>query len=182
MLRRGRLHRIPEGLTAVPTKPAAGAVIADLTARQGAVLGDFCAPAAYDADESLEAFMTRRLGGEVYANLIEPLMAGIYAGDGSALSIQATFPQLRQAERGHGGLIRACWHSRRRRSRRRMVSGPGSSLSGTVSASWSTPGSKYPDRGGEIQLGAAVSLLERYETGYRDDRPTEVRKRCGPTA
>jgi oxygen-dependent protoporphyrinogen oxidase len=42
----------------------------------------------------------------VYEHLIEPLMAGIYSGNGDELSLQATFPQLRAAEREHGGLIK----------------------------------------------------------------------------
>ncbi len=42
----------------------------------------------------------------MYESLVEPLMAGIYAGDGERLSLAATFPQLRRAELAHGGLIK----------------------------------------------------------------------------
>jgi len=49
--------------------------------------------------------MTRRLGHEVYARLVEPLMSGIYAGDGRQLSLLATFPQMRQLERKYGSLL-----------------------------------------------------------------------------
>ncbi|HLL50597.1 MAG TPA: protoporphyrinogen oxidase, partial [Thermomicrobiales bacterium] len=41
-----------------------------------------------------------------------PLMAGIYAADGDQLSLAATFPQLRDAERQHGGLIKGVLASR----------------------------------------------------------------------
>jgi oxygen-dependent protoporphyrinogen oxidase len=39
-------------------------------------------------------------------------MAGIYAGDGRVLSLEATFPQLRRAEADHGGLIKGILASR----------------------------------------------------------------------
>jgi oxygen-dependent protoporphyrinogen oxidase len=42
----------------------------------------------------------------LYDRLIEPLMGGIYAGDGEQLSLAATFPQLRRAELDYGGLIK----------------------------------------------------------------------------
>jgi oxygen-dependent protoporphyrinogen oxidase len=40
-------------------------------------------------------------------------MAGIYSGDGAELSLAATFPQLRTAERLHGGLIKGVLAARR---------------------------------------------------------------------
>ena len=43
-------------------------------------------------DESLAAFFRRRFGTEAFERLIEPLMAGIYAGDADDMSIRATFP------------------------------------------------------------------------------------------
>lgn len=57
-------------------------------------------------DESVASFVTRRLGREVYEKLVEPLMSGIYAGDGEQLSLAATFPQLRQLEQKHGSLLK----------------------------------------------------------------------------
>ena len=49
--------------------------------------------------------MTRHFGGEAAERLAGPLLSGIYAGDVSALSIQATFPQLVELERQHKSLI-----------------------------------------------------------------------------
>lgn len=57
-------------------------------------------------DESVASFVSRRLGREVYEKLVEPLMSGIYAGDGDQLSLAATFPQLRQVELKHGSLLK----------------------------------------------------------------------------
>jgi oxygen-dependent protoporphyrinogen oxidase len=46
------------------------------------------------------------LGREAYENLIEPLMSGIYAGDGDQLSLASTFPYLRDLELKYGSLAR----------------------------------------------------------------------------
>jgi len=58
------------------------------------------------SDESLATFVSRRLGRETYERMIEPLLSGIYAGDGAKLSLAATFPQLRASELTHGGLVK----------------------------------------------------------------------------
>ena len=64
---------------------------------------DFVQPAkAVNGDESLGTFVSRRLGREAYENLIEPLMSGIYAGDGDQLSLASTFPYLRDLEIKYG--------------------------------------------------------------------------------
>ena len=64
-------------------------------------------PAGPEAgDESIAAFVTRRMGREAYERLVEPLMSGIYAGDGEQLSLAATFPNLRQLEREYGSVTR----------------------------------------------------------------------------
>ena len=60
-----------------------------------------------DGDESVAAFVSRRFGREAYESLVEPLMTGIYGGDGEQMSLRATFPQLRVLELEHGSLLRA---------------------------------------------------------------------------
>jgi oxygen-dependent protoporphyrinogen oxidase len=62
--------------------------------------------AAGDEDESVGSFVARRFGREVYEALVEPLMTGIYGGDGDRLSLRATFPQLRVLELEHGSILR----------------------------------------------------------------------------
>ncbi|CAA9575576.1 MAG: Protoporphyrinogen IX oxidase, aerobic, HemY [uncultured Thermomicrobiales bacterium] len=113
----GRLHPIPDGLSGlVPTRlrPVVTSSLLSPIGKARMAL-DWVLPARTDADdESLERFISRRLGREAYQRLIEPLMAGIYAGDGGQLSTMATFPQLRGAERDHGGIIRGVIANRRR--------------------------------------------------------------------
>jgi oxygen-dependent protoporphyrinogen oxidase len=96
------------------------------------------------ADESLEAFVTRRVGREAYERLIEPLLAGIYAGDGRRLSVAATFPQLREVERAHGSLVRGL------RARSRATAG--GRLGVPLAARWAA-GARRRARAGLVATG-----------------------------
>lgn len=58
-------------------------------------------------DESIAAFVRRRFGEEAADYLAEPLLAGIHAGDAERLSLAALFPQLRDAERRAGSVLRS---------------------------------------------------------------------------
>jgi oxygen-dependent protoporphyrinogen oxidase len=109
VLSRGQLHELPEGLSGlVPSRLAPLARSRLLSpAGKARVALDYLLPRrAGQNDESLGGFIRRRLGGEAWERLVEPLMAGIYAAHGDQLSLAATFPQLRDAERQHGSLIR----------------------------------------------------------------------------
>ena len=109
VLHRNKLEPLPDGLAMmIPTN-----VQAILKTRLVSWFGkarmgfDFIQPAkAVNGDESLGTFVSRRLGREAYENLVEPLMSGIYAGDGDALSLASTFPYLRDLELKYGSLAR----------------------------------------------------------------------------
>ncbi len=109
VLRRNRLLPLPDGLammipTNVPAILKTRLVSWFSKARMGL---DFLLPAkSINGDESLGTFVSRRLGREAYENLIEPLMSGIYAGDGDLLSLASTFPYLRDLELKYGSLAR----------------------------------------------------------------------------
>ncbi|WP_423822941.1 protoporphyrinogen oxidase [Salinisphaera sp. SPP-AMP-43] len=57
-------------------------------------------------DESLAAFVRRRLGQRVLDRLVDPFVSGVYAGDPQRLSAKAAMPRLVELERAHGSLIR----------------------------------------------------------------------------
>ncbi len=115
VLHRNKLEPLPDGLAMmIPTN-----VQAILRSRLVSWIGktrmgfDFVQPAkALNGDESLGAFVSRRLGREAYENLIEPLMSGIYAGDGDQLSLASTFPYLRDLEIKYGSLARGALQMR----------------------------------------------------------------------
>ncbi len=101
--------RLPEGLTGmIPTDLAAlesGALLSPEGLERFRAASDPPVPTGA-ADESGAAFVARRFGRETYDALVEPLMTGIYGGDGERMSLRATFPQLRSLELEHGSLLR----------------------------------------------------------------------------
>ena len=57
-------------------------------------------------DESIAAFMRRKFGEDLLANLVAPFVSGVYAGDPEKLSLASAFPSVRQAEEQYGSVIR----------------------------------------------------------------------------
>ena len=59
-----------------------------------------------DADETVAAFIRRKFSAELLDKLVGPFVSGIHAGDPEKLSLRAAFPQLHEAERSAGSVIR----------------------------------------------------------------------------
>jgi protoporphyrinogen/coproporphyrinogen III oxidase len=68
-------------------------------------------------DESVASFFARRLGTEVSDGVLDAVVGGMRAGDPAALSMRAVFPDLFEAERSHGSLLRWGFASARQRRR-----------------------------------------------------------------
>lgn len=106
---RGKLRELPEGLVLfVPSKLGpflrSGLLSLPGILRMGL---DLVAPRPHvQGDESVASFFRRRFGPEAFERLIEPLMAGIYAGDAEQMSLRASFPRFIELERKHGSIIR----------------------------------------------------------------------------
>lgn len=175
VLHRGRLELLPDGLTMmIPTRFGPMVRTRLLTWPQKARMGldFFLPPRRDDGDESLGAFVTRRLGRAAYERLIEPLMSGIYAGDGDRLSLLATFPYLRDLERNHGGLIKGALAMRRKMGKR----APGSR------SAFLTPTTGLAEivetleaflrrEGVQIRVGVPVQRLQAGSQGYMLETP-----------
>lgn len=56
-------------------------------------------------DESLADFVRRRIGPEFLDYAINPMVAGIYAGDPERLSVREAFPKLHALEQRYGSLL-----------------------------------------------------------------------------
>ncbi|HET9985804.1 MAG TPA: protoporphyrinogen oxidase [Longimicrobiales bacterium] len=122
ILRGGRLHPVPEGLTGlVPTRfqPFAETHLLSSVGKLRMLADLFIPPRRGDDDEALATFVTRRLGREAFEWLVDPLLGGIFAGDARQLSLAATFPHLRAQELEHGSLVRAALAARRQQARGR---------------------------------------------------------------
>lgn len=175
ILKGGRLHPIPGGLTMMIPTDFASILRSGLLSWPAKVrmTADFVLPAHSNGDdETMARFVSRRLGRGAYEALIEPLMSGIYAGDGDSLSIRATLPYLPELERTHGGLIRGALHVRRERQKNGSQPQPGSH------SLFLTPAGGLADitqalveylarHGVELTTNAAVERVEGSSDGYR---------------
>jgi len=176
VLKNGRLLPLPEGLAMMIPSDIPSILRSPLISWPGkARMGlDFLLPPRRaERDESLGAFISRRLGREAYEALIEPLMSGIYAGDGDQLSLAATFPYLRDLERQYGSLARGAILMRRK------MSAAGQNVQGSRSA-FLTPTTGLAEiveallahlsaHGVEMRLNTSVTHLSRQNDHYLVD-------------
>ena len=107
---RGMLRELPHGLLAfrpqrVDTLVSSGLISWLGLLRMGAERF-WPRSSSSTTDESLANFFRRRFGSEAFDYLIEPLVAGIYAGDADELSLEATFPRFRELEQEYGSVIK----------------------------------------------------------------------------
>lgn len=117
VVRKGKLHPVPEGfslMAAAKIWPVLATPILSPWGKLRLALEYFVSRRSDDRDESLASFARRRLGGEVFERLVQPLVAGIYTADADRLSLAAALPRFREMERQHGSLIRAARFEKKR--------------------------------------------------------------------
>ncbi|KAK9202064.1 hypothetical protein WN944_017273 [Citrus x changshan-huyou] len=97
----GRLRPVPSSPTDLP--------IFDLMSIGGKIRAGLGAlglrPPPPGHEESVEEFVRRNLGDEVFERLIEPFCSGVYAGDPSKLSMKAAFGKVWKLEQTGGSII-----------------------------------------------------------------------------
>jgi len=108
ILLQGRLHEIPEGfMLLAPTSlwPFIKSSLFSLPGKARMGLDLILPRKKSDTEESLAAFVRRRLGREALERIAEPLVAGIHAGDPETMSLKSTFPRFIDLEREHRSII-----------------------------------------------------------------------------
>ncbi|MDZ7620229.1 MAG: protoporphyrinogen oxidase, partial [Patescibacteria group bacterium] len=171
VVRRGKLYKLPDGfLMMAPTRmwPMAVTPILSPWGKLRAAMEYFIPPRLDEADESMAAFVRRRLGREVFDRLVEPLVSAVYAADMERLSVDATLSRFREMEREHGSLIRAMRrqmkagrHARESGARYSMFVTLRDGLSSLVDAL----AARLPQ--GAVQLNSEVRRLDRAGDGWR---------------
>ncbi|XP_072979007.1 protoporphyrinogen oxidase, chloroplastic [Typha angustifolia] len=95
-------------LRPVPSKPT-DLPFFDLMSFPGKLRAGFGAigirPAPPGHEESVEEFVRRNLGSEVFERLIEPFCSGVYAGNPAKLSMKAAFGKVWKLEQNGGSII-----------------------------------------------------------------------------
>ena len=92
------------------------------------VMEYFVKPAPPEADETLTQFATRRLGKEALETLLDPMVAGVYAGNPDRVSLKSTFPTIHQLEQRYGGLIKGMLALKKEGRAKGGPTGPGGKL------------------------------------------------------
>jgi oxygen-dependent protoporphyrinogen oxidase len=167
VVRAGTLQPLPQGLSGlVPGDllPILRSPLLSVRGKARFVLETVVPPRTGSSDESIAGFMRRRYGAETWERMIEPLLTGIYAGDGEQLSIQATFPNLPAMERQHRSLLRGAVAARKQAAN---VPSDSTTPKGFVSfrdgmETLTGAARREVERlGGRINVGSPVTSIER---------------------
>ncbi|MBX3331539.1 MAG: protoporphyrinogen oxidase, partial [Nitrospira sp.] len=161
----GRLHDLPEGLLSFVPKQLGSFFRSGLLtwtglARMGLEIAVPAGPST--GDESLAAFLRRRFGVQAFERVLEPLMAGIYAGDAEQMSLRATFPRFFELEQQHGSIVRGMMAAKKAaasvstdQARRTMFVSLKNGLGDLVTALTS----RLTQQGVDLRVGARVEAL-----------------------
>ena len=112
----GRLHPLPDGFQLLAPTRFGPFLRSRLFSWQGKLrMGlDLLLPRGGEPDESLGAFVRRRLGREALERVAQPMVAGIYTADPDELSLAATMPRFLELERKDRSIILSMWRAARR--------------------------------------------------------------------
>ncbi|KAL6501426.1 hypothetical protein OROGR_026559 [Orobanche gracilis] len=113
VLWKGKLRPVPSKPTDLP--------FFDLMSFPGKLRAGFGAigfhPPPPGHEESVEEFVRRNLGDEVFERLVEPFCSGVYAGDPSKLSMKAAFGKVWKLEQTGGSIIGGTFKAIQEKSR-----------------------------------------------------------------
>jgi len=114
--RAGRLHPLPDGFQLLAPTRLAPFLASGLFSSPGKLRMalDLVLPRGTVDDESLGAFVRRRLGREALERVAQPLVAGIYTADPDDLSLAAALPRFVELERRERSIILGLWRASRR--------------------------------------------------------------------
>jgi protoporphyrinogen/coproporphyrinogen III oxidase len=90
----------------------------------GAATSELAGFSSQDADESVADFVTRHFGKEMLENIADPLLAGVFGGDSSRLSVRSVLPRFYEIEQRYGSLTRGIAEVTRQRQKGRREAPP----------------------------------------------------------
>jgi oxygen-dependent protoporphyrinogen oxidase len=116
-------------------------------------------------DESVAAFVRRRLGAEVLDYLVDPFVAGVCAGDPERLSARHVLRRAVELEREHGSLAAGVWRAARARRPAGTPPARGAMISFRRGLS-TLPDAIAARLGAAVRLGERVVSVRRTPTGW----------------
>ena len=170
VVRNGRLVPVPEGFVLMAPHRLGPILTTPILSWRGKLrfLMDLVIPRRDEpSEESLAAFVRRRLGREALDRLVQPLVAGIYTPHPNDLSLRATLPQFLAMEHDHRSLILAGWRQSSRRGIRgleQQASGARYGMFVTLADGMDTlPKALARAAEGTVRTGTAVRRITRNE-------------------
>jgi oxygen-dependent protoporphyrinogen oxidase len=114
------------------------------------------------SEETVQEFWQRRFGAELARRVVDPLVAGLFAGRAEELSMAATFPALIEMERRYGSVTQGVL-------RRRLAGGvmPARRLYSWREGIGTLPRALAGRLGGALRSGVAVRRVTPMAGGYR---------------
>ena len=158
IVRDGRLVALPDGPASL-----AGTGAISAAAKFALLREPFQTPRRDDGEESLAALVRRRLDREILDYLVNPLIAGIYAGDPERLSVKYAMPMLHDGERKHGSLIVGAM--KEMKAKRGVVRQKG--ITSFTSGLGTLPDAMAAALGSQVHTGTRVTRVERIGAHWR---------------
>ncbi len=162
----GKLKALPESPTSF--------IKSDLLSWPGKIrlIGELIAPKGPD-DETVAAFITRRLGKEALEKLIDPMCSGVYAGDPYNMSMKSCFPRIKELEQEYGSLIRAMIKIKKQRKNEKVSAAPAGNLTSFYNGAQTITDTIAQKIGKRLRLGVPVQGISmdngRYQVHTADD-------------
>ena len=151
--RRGRLYAVPSGLgSGIMTR------LFTMRAKFRLLREPWIKPSPPEANETVAEFVSRRLGPDFLNYAINPMVAGVYAGNPEELEIRSVFPKIYALEEQYGSLIRGMIGGAKERKAREAAGDVARDRARLFS---------FPDGLQELPLAAARGFAENAATNVR---------------
>jgi oxygen-dependent protoporphyrinogen oxidase len=171
VVRAGRLVEIPAGFSLLAPAHLGPVFRSSLFSPLGKLriaIEPFIAARTSEDDESLDSFVTRRLGREVLERVAQALAGGIYTADPKRLSMMATMPRFVEMERQYGSVVKGMRAAENARAANSDVSGARWSLFQSFRNGMATLPETLASRlGSSIRKGAEIIGMSRNGNAWR---------------
>jgi protoporphyrinogen/coproporphyrinogen III oxidase len=127
----------------------------------------FVSPRRDGKEESIAEFVVRRLNQEFVDQMIDALVAGVYAGDPHKLSVQQAFPRLAELEARYGSLIKGQIFGARERKERGEIARDRAPKFSFDEGLQVLPDTLAAQLGDAVKLNTPVTKLTQIEDGWR---------------
>jgi oxygen-dependent protoporphyrinogen oxidase len=156
----GKLNSLPESPPAF--------IKSDLLSWGGKLrlIGELIAPKG-PPDETVAAFITRRLGKEALEKLIDPMCSGVYAGDPYNMSMKSCFPRIKELEQEYGSLIKALIKIKRQNKKENVSAAPGGTLTSFYDGAQTITNALASNLGERLRLGVPVQGIAKINNKYQ---------------